>query len=73
MSPTVAASSASRMTLQPKSAAYRIPASDPPAIRPELNSVPELISDSCFSPVWRSTNHRTSPPAKIGAVVAMGR
>ncbi len=50
-----------------------MPASDPPAMRPELKSVPELMSDSLFTPVLRSTNQRTRPPAKIGAVVAMGK
>src|SRR6476659_575127 len=50
-----------------------MPASDPPAINPELKRVPELISDSSARPVLRSTNHRTSPPTKIGAVVAIGR
>ena len=50
-----------------------MPASDPPAIRPELNSVPALISDSLVCPVLRSTYQRTTPPAKIGAVVAIGR
>src|SRR2546428_1369428 len=50
-----------------------MPQSDPPAISPELNSVPELTSDSCGTPVFRSTNARTRPPANIGAVVAMGR
>ena len=53
--------------------AYKMPESDPPAINPELNSVPALRSESLFSPVLRSTHHRTTPPAKIGAVVAMGR
>src|SRR5688572_26629818 len=53
--------------------AYRIPASEPPAMSPELNRVPELMSDSSAVPVLRSTNQRTRPPAKIGAVVAIGR
>ena len=44
-----------------------------PAIRPELKRVPLLISDSSFRPVLRSTHQRTTPPAKIGAVVAIGR
>ena len=46
---------------------------EPPAIRPELKSVPELISDSLATPVLRSTAQRTTPPTKMGAVVAMGR
>src|SRR6185503_20156219 len=50
-----------------------MPASEPPAIRPELKSVPALMSDSSFTPVFRSTHHRTTPPAKMGAVVAIGR
>ncbi len=50
-----------------------MPASDPPAISPELKSVPELMSDSSAAPVLRSTYQRTRPPAKIGAVVAIGR
>ena len=50
-----------------------MPASEPPAISPELNSVPDPTSDSSATPVFRSTNQRTSPPAKIGAVVAIGR
>src|SRR3954464_3165526 len=50
-----------------------MPASDPPAINPELKSVPALRSDSEVSPVFRSTHHRTRPPAKIGAVVAIGK
>ena len=37
-----------------------MPAIDPPAIKPELNRVPELISDSDAAPVLRSTNQRTS-------------
>ncbi len=40
----VAASSAALMTSLPKSTAYRMPASDPPAMRPELKSVPEPTS-----------------------------
>ena len=35
---------------------------EPPAIRPELKSVPELISDSEVSPVFCSTYQRTIPP-----------
>ena len=31
------------------------------------------IGRACDSPVDRSTHQRTSPPAKIGAVVAIGR
>ena len=50
-----------------------MPASDPPAISPELKSVPLLISDSSCWPVLRSTHQRTRPPTKMGAVVAMGR
>ena len=50
-----------------------MPASEPPAIRPELKSVPEPTSDSAALPVVRSTSARTTPPAKIGAVVAIGR
>ena len=50
-----------------------MPAIEPPAMRPELNSVPELISDSSATPVLRSTNQRTRPPTKMGAVVAIGR
>ena len=50
-----------------------MPASDPPAMRPELNSVPDPTSDSSATPVFRSTYARTRPPAKIGAVVAIGR
>ena len=50
-----------------------MPAIEPPAISPELKSVPALTSDSCATPVFRSTHHRTRPPAKIGAVVAIGR
>ena len=46
---------------------------DPPAMSPELNSVPAPSSDSSFTPLLRSTYQRTSPPAKIGAVVATGR
>ncbi len=46
---------------------------DPPAMRPELNSTPELRSDSPVLPERRSTHHRTMPPMKMGAVVAMGR
>src|ERR1043166_1282115 len=61
------------MTWLPYRTAYRIPASDPPAINPELNSVPDPTSDSSATPVLRSTNARTRPPAKIGAVVAIGR
>src|SRR5438046_9283620 len=57
----------------PTSTAYKIPHSEPPAMRPELNSVPAPTSDSCATPVLRSTNARTRPPAKIGAVVAIGR
>src|SRR5204863_4321827 len=53
--------------------AYRIPHSEPPAIRPELKSVPAPTSDSSAIPVFFSTHQRTSPPAKIGAVVAMGK
>ena len=44
----------------PKSIANRMPVSDPPAIRPELKSVPALSSESDVSPVLRSTHHRTS-------------
>src|SRR5829696_325431 len=50
-----------------------MPASEPPAIRPEEKSVPDPTSDSSETPVLRSTNQRTRPPAKIGAVVAIGR
>src|ERR1051325_11350980 len=50
-----------------------MPARDPPAMSPELNSVPALISDSCDCPVLRSTIQRTIPPTKIGAVVAIGK
>src|SRR5215831_6526598 len=46
---------------------------DPPAIKPELKRVPELTSDSCGAPIFLSTYARTSPPTKIGAVVAIGR
>src|SRR4029453_13497264 len=42
-------------------------------MRPELKSVPELMSDSCVTPVFRSTYQRTMPPTKIGAVVAMAK
>ena len=42
-------------------------------MRPELNKVPAPTSDSAAAPVFRSTNARTRPPAKIGAVVAIGR
>src|SRR5207237_314154 len=58
---------------EPTSTAYRMPHNDPPAMRPELNSVPAPTSDSSFAPVFRSTYARTRPPTKIGAVVAMGR
>ena len=37
----------------PTSTAYRMPHSDPPAISPELNSVPAPTSDSSAAPVWR--------------------
>ena len=57
----------------PTSTANRMPQIDPPAISPELNSVPAPSSDSSFTPLLRSTHQRTSPPAKIGAVVATGR
>ena len=50
-----------------------MPVSDPPAISPELKSVPALMSESDVTPVLRSTNQRTRPPTKIGAVVAIGR
>ena len=50
-----------------------MPQSDPPAISPELNSVPAPTSESAAAPILRSTNARTRPPAKIGAVVAIGR
>src|SRR5688500_11816122 len=40
---------------------------------PELNSVPAPSSDSPAAALPRSTHHRTRPPAKIGAVVAIGR
>ena len=43
------------------------------AISPELKSVPDPSSDCSAVPVLRSTHHRTNPPAKIGAVVAIGR
>ena len=39
----------------PTSTANNIPHSEPPAMRPELNSVPALTSDSCGAPVFRST------------------
>src|SRR5215813_1633863 len=61
------------MMFRPYNTAYRIPASDPPAISPELNNVPAPTSDSSLRPVLRSTYARTRPPTKIGAVVAMGR
>src|SRR6266508_7032657 len=50
-----------------------MPVIEPPAINPELNSTPALRSDSCGFPFVRSTHHLTSPPAKIGAVVAIGK
>ena len=50
-----------------------MPASEPPAIRPELKSVPALRSRLLGRPGLRSTHQRTRPPAKIGAVVAIGR
>src|SRR5215467_1049516 len=50
-----------------------MPHNDPPAIKPELKSVPELTSDSWGAPIFLSTYARTSPPTKIGAVVAIGR
>src|SRR4029434_113811 len=57
----------------PTRIAKRIPASEPPAMSPELNKIPELSSDSSGLPLLRSTHARTRPPAKIGAVVAIGR
>src|SRR5258706_3838286 len=65
--------SGTSIVLVPTRTAYRMPHSDPPAIRPELNKVPAPTSDSAAAPVFRSTNARTRPPAKIGAVVAIGR
>src|SRR4029450_11739451 len=50
-----------------------MPASEPPAMSPELKSVPDPTSDSSACPVFRSTNQRTGPPAKVGGVVAIGR
>ena len=49
-----------------------MPQSDPPAISPELKSVPAPTSESAAAPILPSTNARTRPPAKIGAVVAIG-
>ena len=57
----------------PTSTANRIPQIEPPAIRPELKRVPAPRSDSSCTPLRRSTHHRTMPPAKMGAVVAIGR
>src|SRR5262249_31061248 len=57
----------------PTRIAKRMPHSDPPAISPELNRAPAPISDSSRVPVLRSTSARTRPPAKIGAVDAIGR
>src|SRR3954470_3183918 len=61
------------IVLVPTRIAYRIPQSEPPAMSPELNTVPAPTSDSSATPVFLSTHHRTRPPAKIGAVVAIGR
>ena len=38
-----------------------MPVSEPPAIRPELKSVPELISDSLTAPVRRSIPRISTP------------
>src|SRR5438067_2417453 len=51
----------------PTSTANRMPHSEPPAMSPELNSVPAPISDSSCTPGLRSTNARTRPPAKTRA------
>ena len=51
-----------------------MPVIEPPAISPELKSVAGTQTPiPARLPVVRSTHHRTSPPAKIGAVVAIGR
>src|SRR5262249_17227656 len=61
-------------TVHPSSAAIIIPVMAPPAISPELNSEPELISDSAAEDFFLlSTNHFTSPPIQMGDVVDSGR
>ena len=55
--------------------AIRIPAIDPPAIKPDDNSTPGLVSDSAADlPVAaRSTSQRMMPPKKMGNEAAKGR